>query len=152
MCFYCENPVADYMAEVVLPIIERDGWMVQAVGGVRYRAPFSYTAGFMDDDVPELIITGLKPNPAARVLNWIGPRPGLYAGERLQVDGRLLEVVHVPHPEEHLYVAHNLYGDELRAWQLVWADDRGHWPWCKGHRSGRGGQPVLGPRAELDDG
>jgi Domain of unknown function (DUF4262) len=32
------------------------------------------------------------------------------------------------------------------ALQLVYADDRGHWPWDPGFRGGRGGQPVLGVR------
>jgi hypothetical protein len=34
--------------------------------------------------------------------------------------------------------------------QLVYADDRGHWPWDTGFRGGRGGQPVLGARAIVD--
>ncbi|HVE95523.1 MAG TPA: hypothetical protein VNA67_00795 [Pseudonocardiaceae bacterium] len=38
-------------------------------------------------------------------------------------------------------------GSDIRALQVVWADDRGPWPWHGGFRGGRGGQPVLGPRA-----
>jgi Domain of unknown function (DUF4262) len=30
---------------------------------------------------------------------------------------------------------------------VVYADDRGRWPWDQGVRGGRGGQPVLGARA-----
>jgi hypothetical protein len=56
-------------------------------------------------------------------------------------------VVALPHPEAHLLTAVELYGHEVRALQLVRADDRGRWPWERGHRGGRGGQPVLGPRA-----
>ena len=47
----------------------------------------------------------------------------------------------------HLNVAAELCGPQLTALQLVYADDRGHWPWDRGFRGGRGGQPVLGARA-----
>jgi hypothetical protein len=46
-----------------------------------------------------------------------------------------------------LAVAAEIFGPEIRALQLVHADDRGHWPWEVGFRGGRGGQPVLGVRA-----
>jgi hypothetical protein len=59
----------------------------------------------------------------------------------------LLEAVAVDEPEQRLLVAHCLYRDRLRALQLVWADDAGRWPWDRGHRARRAGQPVLGPRA-----
>jgi len=146
MCFYCDNPAGDYMAEVITPIIARNGWAVQAVSGSQGRAPFAYTVGLVAMGLPELLVTGLKPAAAGALLNAVGAAPGLRPGELLEVDGRQLEVVHLPHPEAHLYVAHNLYGENLRAMQLVWQDDRGHFPWCKSHRAGRGGQPVLGPR------
>lgn len=31
MCWSCDNPGGDYLRQVVLPIIERAGWMVQYV-------------------------------------------------------------------------------------------------------------------------
>jgi hypothetical protein len=34
----------------------------------------------------------------------------------------------------------------VRGLQMVWADDRDRWPWERGFRGRRGGQPVLGPR------
>ncbi|MGH3919481.1 MAG: DUF4262 domain-containing protein, partial [Pseudonocardiaceae bacterium] len=58
-----------------------------------------------------------------------------------------VEIVELPHPDAHLESAIALYGVEIRALQLVRADDRGRWPWERGYRGGRGGQPVLGPRA-----
>jgi len=58
-----------------------------------------------------------------------------------------LEVVRVDHPDAHLDIALALFGPEVRALQLVWADDRGHWPWHPGFRANKGGQPVLGRRA-----
>jgi hypothetical protein len=41
----------------------------------------------------------------------------------------------------------DLYGPSVRALQVVHADGRGHWPWDRGYRGVRGGQPVLGIRA-----
>jgi hypothetical protein len=60
----------------------------------------------------------------------------------------IVEVVALPHPEAHLLFAGDVYGPDLKAVQLVYADDSGIWPWSRGHRGGVGGQPVLGPRAE----
>ena len=50
-------------------------------------------------------------------------------------------------PVAHLLIAAELYGAGLRGLQVVYADDRGHWPWQVGYRGVRGGQPVLGMRA-----
>ena len=60
-----------------------------------------------------------------------------------------MEVVELPHPDAHLVTAVSLFrGAAVRALQIVWSDDHGHWPWEVGFRSGRGrGQPVLGPRS-----
>lgn len=155
MCWQCDNPDKsrdDYYDEVVLPIISRSGWMVQAVGGSRARAPFAYTVGLTDAGLPELVATGLSALRSAELLNAVAfhylhadpvPKPG----DRFRLnDGPCLEVVALPHPEAHLFVATDLYGDAVRAHQLVWADDRGRWPWERAHRASRGGQPVLGPR------
>jgi len=46
-----------------------------------------------------------------------------------------------------IVTAVELFGPQITALQLVYADDRGHWPWDMGGRGGRGGQPVLGARA-----
>ena len=146
MCSYCDDPSRDYLAEVVVPIIERNGVMVQAVGGEGPRAPFAYTVGLTAQGRAELLVTGLAATAAATLLNRVAARPDLKPGDVFDLDGRDVEVVHIPHPEAHLFVAHDLYGDQLGALQLVWQDERGHFPWCSSHRGGRGGQPVLGPR------
>ena len=146
MCWMCDHPdatFADYADEVLQPIIDRCGWAVQGVGGSRIHAPFSYTVGLTLRGLPELVITGKKPVEAGRILNGIAQRTlvGPGAGER--VVG--FEVVVLPHPEAHLFVATGLFGERrVSAVQLVWADARGVWPWEVGHR---GVQPVLGPRA-----
>src|SRR5450631_2057030 len=63
------------------------------------------------------------------------------------VGGPLIEIVDVAEPTAHLLRAVDLYGPSVRALQVVHADDRGHWPWDRGYRGVRGGQPVLGIRA-----
>ena len=61
-------------------------------------------------------------------------------------DGPVIEIVRVAEPAVHLSVAAAINGPGFAALQLVYADDRGHWPWDVGFRGGRGGQPVLGAR------
>ncbi len=149
MCWYCDNPEGDYYGDVVRPKIARHGWMVQYVGPTGPRAPFAYTAGLTEQARPELVVTGLRDqrsaellDAAARQLSGAPAEPG----QHLDVGGRDLEVVRVPEPAAHLFVAASLYGPDLTALQLVYADERGTWPWSRGFRGGRGGQPVLGPR------
>jgi Domain of unknown function (DUF4262) len=63
-------------------------------------------------------------------------------------DGPLVEIGEVDHPDAHMYFALALGGPDIRALQLVWADDRGRWPWAAGWGHGRRRQPVLGVRAQ----
>ena len=58
-----------------------------------------------------------------------------------------IEIVRVTEPGVQLKMAAALNGPGFSALQLVYADERGHWPWDSGFRSGHGGQPVLGARA-----
>jgi hypothetical protein len=158
MCWSCENPTKsreDYLREVVHPIVERCGWMVQAVGGSRVHAPFAYTVGLSAQGLPELLVTGQRDERAARLLNAVATRvldgdlliPG--EGYHLPQSGPCMEVVALAQPDAHLLVAVDVYGPNVEAVQLVWADDRGRWPWERGFRSARGGQPVLGPRGPV---
>ncbi|WP_118913770.1 DUF4262 domain-containing protein [Mycobacterium shigaense] len=64
-------------------------------------------------------------------------------------DRFLVEVVEVEHPDVHLKFAVGLFGPRVRALQLVWADDKGRWPWDAGWGHGRRRQPVLGVRTDL---
>lgn len=121
MCWMCDHPeatFADYVDDLLQPVIDRCGWAVQGVGGSKVRAPFSYTVGLTLRRLPELVVTGKPQVEAGQILNdmareVLARRP--QAGER-----------------------------RVQAVQLVWADDRGRWPREVGHR---GPQPVLGPRA-----
>lgn len=106
--------------------------------------------GRPDRGSPELLLTGLPHQKAGGVLNPLAHglmghgRPPYVAGHLHSWPHLSLEVVDVPEPDVHLVMAAALYGPSLRAVQLVYADDRGHWPW---HPGFRGSQPVLGPRA-----
>lgn len=154
MCWQCDHPegdAEDYLRQVVLPTIDQCGWLVQAVGGSRLYAPFAYTVGLTGRGLPELVVTGLRAEPAAALLNAVAQyccdRLVLLPGETICVgSGPSCEAVGLPHPDVHLFTAVDVYGERVRALQLVWADSRGRYPWEAGHRAGRGGQPVLGPR------
>ena len=149
MCWYCDNPDGDYYGDVVRPTIARHGWTVQYVEPGPARAPFAHTAGLTEHALPELVVTGLSDQrsvellDAAAMLHHDAPAE---AGQHVVVDGQQVDVVLIPEPAAHLLVAAGLYGPDVRALQLVYADERGTWPWSRGFRGGRGGQPVLGPR------
>jgi len=132
-------------------LIERYGWAIQYVEPSRTSPPWAYTVGLSGYGEPELVVMGMKSEPAAALLNSMAahvmhaatPAPGT----QVQLnDGPLVEFVQLSQPSAHLHTAVQMFGPKIRALQLVHADDRGHWPWHPGYRGGRGGQPVLGPR------
>ncbi|MFR9806108.1 DUF4262 domain-containing protein [Pseudonocardia sp. RS010] len=156
MCVRCAGATQEQALEQVLCTIGRYGWAVQAVEGDRVHPPWAYTVGLHLRGRPELVVTGLPARHAAELLDGVAahllhsetpPEPG----ERVPLhEGPVVEFVALPHPDAHLNVAVTLLGPEIRALQMVWADERGHWPWDPGFRAARGargGQPVLGPRA-----
>ncbi|MBX9640953.1 MAG: DUF4262 domain-containing protein [Mycobacteriaceae bacterium] len=155
MCWQCDNPHAtidDYL-NVLRGIIAENGWAVQFVeDGSR---PFAYTVGLSLRGLPELLITGLQPRESARVLNSVAhyiADDGMVVqpAEHIDYQGELLlEVVEVEHPDVHLTFAVRLRDAPIRAFQLVWTDDRRHWPWDREWSHGRRRQPVLGIRTRL---
>lgn len=109
-------------------------------------------------DRPELLVTGLPARRSGELLNGLAAHlshaEAPVPGERFRMEVRgapLVEIVRVAEPCVHLPTAAALFGDRLRALQLVYADDRNRWPWERGYRGGRGGQPVLGPRKSFFD-
>jgi hypothetical protein len=118
----------------------------------RIHPAWAYTIGLTPRGRPELVVTGLPLPRATWLLNIVAPyvleTVVPLPGEQVLVEGGpLIEVVGVTEPTAHLVTAVELYGLQLRALQLVYADDRGHWPWDAGFRGHHGGQPVLGVRA-----
>ncbi|MEZ0366750.1 DUF4262 domain-containing protein [Mycobacterium sp. pUA109] len=155
MCWKCDHPEAtvEEWLDAIRATVDKHGWAVQYVESD--RTPFAYTVGLHEHGLPELLVTGLPPQPTVRLLNTVaaylmdGGRP--VAGDWIHLpDGSMLLVVQVEHPDAHMNVAVAFYGDAVRALQLVWADDHGHRPWCPEFRNGGVRQPVLGVEPRLD--
>lgn len=152
MCWQCDHPDAttdDYL-EILRETIRGHGWAVQYVEDD--RAPFGYTIGLQPHGLPELLVTGMAPPLTLRVLNSVAHAMvdgAVYmAGEYINFQNEFLfEVVEVERPDAHLNFAVALWGPNLRALQLVWADDGGRWPWDAGWGPGLCRQPVLGVRS-----
>lgn len=155
MCQFCDGPeesFEDYYRRLIRPIIDEHGWFIQYVEAGGSFPSYAYTVGLTEHGFAELIVTGLTPKDSAQLLNAGGEAAHcrrLQHGDRLTIAGRRVEVVVLPHPEAHLLFADDVYGPQLVASQLVYADLAGIWPWSRGHRAGAGGQPVLGPRSAL---
>jgi Domain of unknown function (DUF4262) len=137
MCWQCDNPngtTEEYLDEL-RETIRIHGWAVQGVDDD--PRPYAYTIGLHDHGLPELMVTGLTQQRAARVLNDVAEaavrgrvlKPGAHIAVGV---GPLLEIVEVDHPDAHMNFAIALGGPGIRALQLVWADDRGRWPWGRG--------------------
>ena len=154
MCVFCEDPSLthpEYLARIA-GLADEHGWAVQGVERERFRPPWAYTVGLTPRGRPELLVTGMPLRRCSELLNAVAPHVLHHgppaAGERVRlVDGPPVEFVTVENSDVHLLTALALYGPEVRGLQVVWADDRDRWPWERGFRGGRGGQPVLGPRA-----
>lgn len=153
MCWKCDNPQAteaDSEARM-WRFIDQSGWAIQYVEPDRTVPSLAYTIGLTLYGKPELVVTGLRAQPAGQLLNGLAahamhanaPVPG---SQVHLIGGPLIEFVELNHPTAHLFTASQMLGDKYEAIQAVYADDRGHWPWELGFRGGRGGQPVLGRR------
>jgi hypothetical protein len=149
MCWMCDHPGAtradylDHVREKVAWI----GWAIEHIHRDRVHPPWSYTVGMTMYGEPELVATGLSMHRASALLQGVAEHAlDAYApGQQFKLtDGPLIQVVEVAEPTTHLHVAVELFGPQVRALQVVHADDRGHWPWEVGYRGVQGGQPVLG--------
>jgi hypothetical protein len=153
MCWQCEHPDAtwqDYLTHL-RELLGQHGWVVQGVQRERRRPAYAYTVGLPAHGRPELVVTGLPYDRAADLLSRVAEHAlhakAPVAGEVIPLSGGpVIEIVRVAEPSVHLAVAAAINGPGFRALQLVYADDRGHWPWDAGYRGGHGGQPVLGAR------
>lgn len=154
MCWKCDHPgsTTEEWLAAVRATVDEHGWAVQYVESE--RAPYAYTIGLHEHGLPELLVTGLPPHQTARLLNGVaaylldGGRP--VPGEWISgPGGQLVLVVAVDHPDAHMNVAVAFYGRDVRALQLVWADERGHRPWCPEFSNDGVRQPVLGVFPDL---
>jgi hypothetical protein len=151
VCDQCDLSGPDDLVQRVQGAIARRGFGIVSVMGSARSPEFSYTVGLTEQGLPELVVLAVRPAEAVRLLDvwadYLREKSVVLPGETLESGPWLLEAVAVERPEEHLLVAHHLYGERLRALQLVWADDAGRWPWDPAHRAQRAGQPLLGARA-----
>jgi uncharacterized protein DUF4262 len=153
MCWLCDNPGAtlDEYDDHIHRLVEEYGWAVQGVEGDGVHPPWAYTVGLTAAGLPELVVTGLDPEPAAELLNDAARHIRLNGGRvpdrYLQLPGSgVAGIVTVAVPDAHLEVAVALYGSKIRALQLVLPDTAGRWPWDESYQGTPGGQPVLGAR------
>ncbi|MUL67176.1 hypothetical protein BOO86_22065 [Mycobacterium sp. CBMA 234] len=157
MCWQCDNPdgTDEEYLDILRGMVRDHGWTVQFVEDG--RRPFAYTIGLHDIGLPEMMITGMQPEPSARVLGSLAHQiteDGTFLRPAMHINYQnefLFEVVDVEHPDVHLKYAVALCSPRIRAFQLVWADDRGRWPWDRGWGHGRWRQPVLGVRTPVMD-
>ncbi len=156
MCWKCENPngtTEAYLDELRRMMRDHHGWAVQFVE--HDKRPFAYTVGLHNRGLPELLITGLDPLVSTGVLNSIAHMivdNGAALAPAMHIDYEdrfLIEVVEVEHPDVHLKFAVEICGPDVRALQLVWADNWGRFPWESGWSHGRRRQSVLGVRAPV---
>jgi hypothetical protein len=148
MCWKCDHPEATMQEwmDLIYERVKENGWTAQFIQG---PIPFAYTIGLHERGLPELLVTGMPPERANLVLDTVAGylvdvgRP--VPGETMLIGGELLlDFVQVEHPDAHLKFAYYFYGPDLRALQLVWADERGHRPWCAEFDNGGVRQPVFG--------
>ncbi len=154
MCWQCDHPGAtraDYL-EVLRRAARETGWAVQYV---ETDPPFAYTVGLADAGLPELLITGLPPEPSLDLLNAAAhymvhetePVPGdtMSFGEDV-----VAEFVEVRAPDVHMGWAAAYHGGPVRGMQVAWRDHDGHSPWCPDFNLGGPRQPVLGIRGPTE--
>jgi hypothetical protein len=152
MCWMCDHPRAtrrDYL-DHIRDLAGHSGWAVQAISRDGLHPPWAYTVGLTDFGRPEFVVTGMSTKRAHELLNDVASHvvhadAALQPGDQISlVGGPAIEVVELTETKARLVTAIDIYGPGIRALQLVYADDRGHWPWEVGCR---GRQDVLGMRA-----
>jgi hypothetical protein len=125
-----------------LEAIDRNGWAVVMVAPRADESfpAFAYTIGLSERAGSELILVGLDPFVAARILNSmaetaasggslrLGPLPDVLEGDYI-VDLRLMDPSRYEDYLGRLLWFHDNFGREpLRVMQVVWPDKRGLYP------------------------
>lgn len=125
-------------------------WSVTGVFGDDTSSPVAYTTGLTEHRRPELLITGLEPDLACRILNRAAE---LALADRRFLDAKFLDgVVRPPHrlaalpavDTSELHVTRLLYGPDFLALQLIWPDEEGRFPWEPGYSFPLDAQPLSG--------
>lgn len=122
-------------------IIAEHGWALLSVLAGENSPRFTYTVGLAGKGLPELIIFGLDQTSARPVLNDLARR--LVEGLALSTGDRLVKIatMHLVAVElsdndvqENLRLA-AVFADHFTAFQMVWPDQNGKFPWESGYDS-----------------
>jgi hypothetical protein len=137
-------------------IITRQGWAVVAVlPSTQDAAPaaYCYTVGLTEDNKPELVIVGLRPAPAQRLLDNLAYRVH-HGGARLRHGEHITDLMRNfdaliidADTTDDVYpgIAQRFYGaDRVRWQQIVWPDTHGRFPQEPGYEFPPELQPYLG--------
>lgn len=139
-------------------LIAEFGWAIQAVMGDEETVPFCYTVGLASKDLPELAVFGLPAPVAGAILNDLAARAvaGVEFGDGLMlhdvVDALPVMIVEVIDSTKHLTLANRIgrrtpADPQVRAWQVVFPDAQGRWPWAP--ESDVATLPLLGAVPDL---
>ncbi len=146
----------DRYDRAVLSDIEKIGWSVIQIEPEppRYPVRYSFSVGmYHTHQHPEIILLGLRPEIAGKIINTIGAMVVL--GEKVEPDrvytdyttsGTVFKVVDPRYYPQYLGYACWLYrGVDFPVLQCVWPLQSGHYPWDEGYPpEGAEFQPFLG--------
>lgn len=122
--------------------IARHGWMIQGVFPTEEGpgTAFAYTVGLTAAGLPELVISGLPMDLAATLLNdaaRISLATEIKHGETITAIANVAFNV-IDAPKAAIGLARRFYGENAKALQLIWPDERGHYPNDTGWSLGKG--------------
>lgn len=152
MCLRCDGMTAEEVRQQQLADIGRHGWTVVAVEAGDGVPSFGYTVGLTRyHGHPELVVSGLWPEPTAELLDELGAlvRGGavLTAGGSVETeDDERYQLLRVSDPRR-LVVAQEIYASTagpVPALQVAWTNDDGFWPWEPAWTTRRREQQLFG--------
>jgi hypothetical protein len=120
--------------------VRRCGWHIEFVYGEEddEETSFAYTVGLFGMGHPELLVFGISPHTAKRLLDDLGDAVqagrDLVPGEVIDTrDGRRVIVEVVPNPGDIVFTANRHYDRpdivSVPVLQLTWDDHGGRFPW-----------------------
>lgn len=133
------NRKEQYLADMQA-MIDKHGWMVQAVFAGNDQPGFAYTVGLAAKGLPELIVFSMPPGFARTTLNHLAHR--MSTGETIPLNTRLTcvfdgadaQLVEANRELTDKFMYQALYRDpHYRALQLVWTDPAMLFPWEEGY-------------------
>jgi hypothetical protein len=147
----------------VLETVERDGWAVLAIKEEDYHPGYAFSVGlFRNFGHPELLIMGIPPESATRLINLMGEaiRSGQQFEASRRYDGFAQDfpltflAVDGRHHEPYLGYANWFNrGTDYPVLQCIWPDKQGQFPWEAGYEPAFFlAQRLLGPCPSFPDG